>query len=74
MSVQVLQPKFRVEETLDSLREVMENKWTGMGYKTVEFEEAWKEYTGFENAHFVNSGTSALHLALLSLGIDIICH
>ena len=64
MSIQVLQPKFRVEETLDSLREVMEKKWTGMGYKTVEMETAWKEYTGFPHAHFVNSGTSALHLAL----------
>ena len=64
MSIQVLQPKFRIEETLDSIKEVMEKKWTGMGYKTVEFEEAWKQYGGFDNAHFVNSGTSALHLSL----------
>lgn len=64
MSVQVLQPKFRVEETLEVLKEVMDKKWTGMGFKTVEFEEQWKKYSKFANAHFVNSGTSALHLSL----------
>ena len=62
--IQVLQPKFRVDETLDVIKQAMEKKWTGMGYLTTEFETKWKEYSNFNNAHFVNSGTSALHLAL----------
>ena len=43
---------------------VSEKGWTGLGYKTGEFEEAWKNYTGLPHAHFVNSGTAGLHLAL----------
>ena len=29
-----------------------------------EFEEAWKAYTGLPHAHFLNSATSGLHLAV----------
>ena len=64
MSLQVLQPKYRTQETLDAIKECLDKKWTGMGYKTVEFEEQWKSYGSFDYAHFVNSGTSALHLSL----------
>ena len=39
MSLQVLQPKYRTQETLDAIKECLDKKWTGMGYKTVEFEE-----------------------------------
>ena len=28
------------------IRECLEKGWTGLGYKTVEFEEAWRDYTG----------------------------
>jgi len=35
-----------------------------MGFKTVEFEEAWKKYTGHKYAYFLNSNTSGLHLAV----------
>lgn len=64
MSIQVLKPKFHVEECLEEIRECLENGWTGMGFKTVAFEEKWKEYTGHENAHFLNSATVGLHLAV----------
>ncbi len=57
-------PIFRIEETLDEIRECLEKGWTGLGFKTVEFEEAWKDYTGLPNAHFLNSATAGLHLAL----------
>ncbi len=57
-------PTFRVEETLAEIRECLEKGWTGLGFKTVEFEEAWKGYTGLPYAHFVNSATAGLHLAL----------
>lgn len=35
-----------------------------MGFKTVQFEEAWKEYTGHKNAYYINSNTVGLHLAV----------
>jgi len=63
-SIQVLKPYFRVEETLYQIRECLERGWSGMGYKTEEFESEWKRYSGFVNAHFLNSATSGLHLAV----------
>ena len=62
--IQVLKPHYRVEECLEEIRECLEIGWTGLGFKTVEFEEAWKKYTGLPHAHFVNSATAGLHLAV----------
>lgn len=67
MAIQVLKPKFHVEECLDAVRECLEKGWTGMGFKTVEFEEAWKEYTGHKHAYYLNSNTVGLHLAVKQL-------
>ena len=64
MSIQVLKPKFEIDECLDAVRECLEKGWTGMGFKTVQFEEAWKEYTGHKNAYYINSNTVGLHLAV----------
>lgn len=64
MTIQVLKPKYRVEECLEEIRECLEKGWTGLGFKTVLFEKRWKEYTGHENAHFLNSATVGLHLAV----------
>jgi dTDP-4-amino-4,6-dideoxygalactose transaminase len=57
-------PTFRVEECLAEIRECLEKGWTGLGFKTVQFEEAWKNYTRLPHAHFVNSATAGLHLAV----------
>lgn len=62
--IQLFVPTFEVEECLRQIRECLEKGWTGLGYKTVEIEEAWKRYTGLPHAHFLNSNTSGLHLAL----------
>jgi dTDP-4-amino-4,6-dideoxygalactose transaminase len=62
--IQLFLPKFRIEETLNEIQQCMEKGWTGLGYKTVEFEAAWKEYTKLPHAHFVNSATAGLHLAV----------
>jgi len=62
--IQLFVPTFRVEETLEEIRECLEKGWTGWGFKTVAFENAWKEYTGLPYAHFVNSATAGLHLAV----------
>lgn len=63
-SIQLFVPTFRVEETLAEIRECLEKGWTGLGFKTVEFEEAWKRYTDLPHAHFLNSATAGLHLAV----------
>jgi len=62
--IQVFKPRFRTDEVLAEIRECLERGWTGLGYKTALFEEEWKKYTGFSNAHFLNSATSGLHLAV----------
>lgn len=67
MAIQVLKPKFHVEECLDAVRECLEKGWTGMGFKTVEFEGAWKEYTGHKYVYYLNSNTVGLHLAIKQL-------
>lgn len=60
----IFKPEFRVKECLDQIRECLEQGWTGLGFKTLEFEKAWIEYTKLPNAHFLNSATAGLHLAV----------
>src|SRR5882672_75998 len=64
MAINVFVPSFHVDEILVSIRDCLEKGWTGLGFKTVEFEEAWKKYTGLGSAHFLTSNTVGLHLAL----------
>ena len=64
MGIQVLKPKFHVDECLEEIRECLEKGWTGMGFKTVEFEQEWKKYTGHKYAYYLNSNTVGLHLAV----------
>ena len=64
-TIQVLKPKFHIDECLEQVRECLEKGWTGSGFKTAELETKWKEYTGHENACFLNSNTSGLHLAVI---------
>lgn len=64
MSIQLFRPKFEVEECLNEIRECLERGWTGLGFKTVEIEDAWKKYTGLPFAYFTNSATSGLNLAM----------
>lgn len=62
MAIQVFVPTFDVEGCLSEIRECLEKGWTGMGFKTVQFEEEWKKYTGLPNAFFLNSATAGLNL------------
>jgi len=64
MEIHLFVPTFRVEECLQEIRECLEKGWTGLGFKTGAFEQAWKDYTGVSHAHFVNSCTAGLHLAV----------
>lgn len=70
MSIQVLKPKFHIDECLDGVRECLEKGWTGMGFKTVEFEKEWMNYTGHTYAYYVNSNTVGLHLAVKILKME----
>ncbi len=62
-NIQVLKPHYRVEECLKEIEICLRQGWTGLGGKTLLFEEAWKTYTELPNAHFVSSATAGLHLA-----------
>lgn len=63
MTVQLFVPSFRIDECLAEIRECLEKGWTGLGYKTVGIETAWKEYAQLAHAHFLNSNTVGLNLA-----------
>jgi dTDP-4-amino-4,6-dideoxygalactose transaminase len=57
------------EEDLQAVMEVLASGWLVQGKHVEAFERAIAELVGVEHAVAVNSGTSALHLALLGLGI-----
>jgi dTDP-4-amino-4,6-dideoxygalactose transaminase len=63
----LFRPLFRTEEVLAEIRECLEAGWTGAGFKTTEFERRWCAYTGLPHAHFLNSATAGLHVALALL-------
>ena len=54
-----------IAEVADALR----SGWITTGPRTRRFEEEFAEFVGAEAALAVNSGTAALHVALLALGI-----
>lgn len=56
-------PTFRTDEVLAEIRECLEKGWTGLGFKTVSFEDAWRAYSGLPHAHFLSSASAGLHLA-----------
>lgn len=64
MSVQLFCATYDMDACLEQIKQCLEAGWTGMGYKTIEFENAWKNYTGLKNAYFTNSATAALNLAI----------
>jgi perosamine synthetase len=57
------------EEELAAVAEVFESGRLTMGPKVAEFEEGLARACGVEHAVAVSSGTAALHLAVLALGI-----
>lgn len=62
--IQTFLPVYDVEACLSQIRECLEKGWTGTGFKTIEFEEKWKEYTGLPNAHFLCNATAGLNMAV----------
>ena len=70
MGIQLFVPTFRVDECLEEIKECLEKGWTGLGFKTVELEEKWKEYTGLPHAHYLNSATVGLDMAVKILKME----
>jgi perosamine synthetase len=58
------------DEEAKAVYEVMRSGWVSMGDKVQEFEEAFAKYVGATHAIATNNGTSALHLALMTAGIE----
>ena len=69
MTIPLFKPSYDQEE-LESLREPFKSGWIGLGPKTKEFEDLFKEYSRSQFAVGTNSATSALHLAMTLLDIE----
>lgn len=57
------------QEELEQIKEVLDSGYLVQGDKVEELERLVAEYLNVKNAIAVSSGTSALHLALIALGI-----
>jgi len=64
MTIPVFRPSYG-EAEFQAVREVMFSGWVGLGPKTAEFEKKFAEYLGVRHAIALNSGTAALHLAMV---------
>src|SRR3989338_8563789 len=57
------------DDELNEIKKVFSCGWLGMGSVVLDFESAVKGYLGAKLVVAVNTGTSALHIALDALGI-----
>ncbi len=57
------------EEIHEALQKVLDNTAFVLGPSVADFEDKFAQYVNAKNAVAVNSGTSALHLALLAAGV-----
>ena len=57
------------EAEIASVVECLRSRWIGLGPRVEQFEAAFARYKGAPYAAAVNSGTAAIHLALVALGI-----
>lgn len=58
------------EEEVAAVRQVLESGWVVQGPKVAEFEKLWSAFTGARFSRATTSCTTALHLALLAIGIQ----
>ncbi len=67
--IPVHRPYFGPEE-LAALSDVLDSRWVSMGAATAAFEEGIRDVAGARHAIAVNTGTSAIHLALEALDLE----
>ena len=63
------QPPAIGEEEIAAVAETLRSGWLTTGPRTAELEERFREYLGARHVLAVSSGTAALHLSLLALGV-----
>ena len=68
MKIPIMKPYLGSEE-VEAVKEVLESGWLVQGNKVVEFEERVKGLVGTEYTKACSNCTTALHMALLALGI-----
>ena len=68
-TIPVARPSIGVEEE-KAVLEVLRSGWLAQGARVAEFEKRFAEYVGAAHAVAVSSCTTALHLALLSAGVQ----
>ncbi len=57
------------QEEIQEIQKVFQTRWLGLGSAVFEFEKKVREYLGAAHVIAVNTGTSALHIALDAFGI-----
>ncbi|MDY9924594.1 DegT/DnrJ/EryC1/StrS family aminotransferase [Methanobacterium sp.] len=57
------------EEEIEEVEKVLRSGFIAQGPRVAEFEEAFASYIGTKHAVATSSGTTALHLSLLALGV-----
>lgn len=67
--MQLFRPTYEVEECIKAIRKVLLSGWTGPGPESQRFEQDWCQFTGAKHAHFLNSATAALHIAVRMLDL-----
>jgi dTDP-4-amino-4,6-dideoxygalactose transaminase len=63
------QPPAIGDEEIEAVTETLRSGWLTTGPRTAELERRFAEYVGAKHALAVTSGTAALHLALVALGV-----
>lgn len=66
--IRLAQPRFG-QEALDSIGSVLDSGQLTLGPRVADFEHAVAAHVGVRHAVAVSSGTAALHLALVALGV-----
>lgn len=59
------------DEDIKEVVKVLKSDWLTQGPKVNEFEDALCRYTGAKYAVVVSSGTAALHLSMIALGVSV---
>ncbi len=67
-NIPVSRPSVGMEE-IEEIKKVFDSGWLGLGSTVFEFEKKLSEYLGGRDVIAVNTGTTALHVALDALGI-----